>query len=213
MMHCKARTLCCAALLALLSAISAHAGDAPPVRAADLPPIQVDQEELQPAYRFDYAASSRDHYAGLMATRDIYALLYEHDEAAASSTTGAYHMDRLAFLFGGPSRPQSHGDVEGGNVYVGLGETQVRGAQQASAVSLLLQVRVYFIANDFDAGPEFKFAVPLSELGTSFTRETDAEFAWRYGWKHGTLRFGYRVLAVNTTSRPGAWFVGVGVYY
>ncbi len=196
-------------MLALLPLAPAYAAGAP-APAAELPPIEVDQDELQPAYRLEYghrATGPGGDYLGLMATRNVVALLYEHEKITPAGA-GAYGMDRVGFMIGGPSRP---GSDDEGQIYVGLGETRVRGAQQASVVSLLVHVTMDFSKDDLGAGPEFKLALPLN--GSSNARETDREFGWHYRWKHGILRFGYRVLAVNATGRASGWYTGLGLVY
>ncbi len=202
----------CALLLALLPAASALAADAP---VADLPPIEVNQGVRQPSLRLDYAhriagSGASDDYLNLMATRDLYALLYEREQTAPFGPAGTYGMDRVAFLFGGPSRPDS-GENAG---YIGLGQTWVRGPQPASVVSLLVRLQLQAFP---DLGPELNFSVPVSKLfgggHSNVTREMDAEFGWRARFEHGFFRFGYRMFAVNTASRPGGWYLGLGLYY
>ncbi len=197
-------------MLALLPLVPARAAGAS-VPAAELPPIEVDQDELQPAYRLEYghrATGPHGDYLGLMATRNIFALLYEHEKISPTGA-GAYSMDRVGFMIGGPSRPSGEDD---GQLYIGLGETRVRGAQQAGVVSLLVHVTMDYEKDDLGVGiPEIKLAIPLN--GGSNARETDGEFGWYYRWKHGTLRFGYRVFSVNATGRADGWYTGLGLVY
>lgn len=215
MTHNSARTFCYVLLLALLPVAQTHA-DAP----GDLAPVEVNQDARLPSWRLDYAhrisgKAANDDYLGLMATRDLYALFYEHARTAPFGPEGSYGLDRLAFLYGGPSRPD-RGESGG---YVGLGQTWLRGPQLRNETSLLLRWHLegYRQSPEPDVGVELNLAIPLTTLSggsqSNVTRETDGEVAVRFPInRYSNFRYAYRRIRLDRNS-TGGWYISIGLVY